>query len=411
MARLVDQTYEGAIELLKANMVERGLKASSAYYNQIWARDSFISFLGANLVANEALLKCAKSTVSTFARTASQLGQIANFYDLSNNSPEFGYSGSTDSSCWYIIGLAGLLHVTEDRELLKQPTDAAIDAYRWLRHQDANNSWLIDSPQGADWMDAAIQRTGKTLYNNTLFLIATRCIESLVNASGKRIEDKYKLDFSPLKERFTDVFLPASGSSSRMLAYWPRLGEAYGRGRPPDFSGKYFLHYVSFSRIDNRFDTLSNVLCILAGLADVEMSLSILSTANSRGLTKPYPTRVLDPPYRGDGAGFDRAFDSTLPVQHRSVPYAYHNGAVWPFVGGVHVCALFKLGVDGAAEELVSLAKANNVPKVGEHTGFNEWIHGRTGEALGQFGQSWSAGMFIAAVMASKGRQLFGFLE
>ncbi len=79
--------------------MEKGLRTSAAYYNQIWARDSFISFLGANIMGDEGLLKCAKTTISTFVKTALPLGQIANFYDLSNNSPEFGFSGSTDSSC------------------------------------------------------------------------------------------------------------------------------------------------------------------------------------------------------------------------------------------------------------------------------------------------------------------------
>jgi glycogen debranching enzyme len=411
VAHLVDQIFDRAVELLRINTVEGGLKASSVYYNQIWARDSFISFLGANLLADEGLLGCAKANVLTFAKTASQLGQIANFYDLSNDTPEFGYSGSTDSSCWYIIGLASLFHATKDHALLRRPTEAAIDAYRWLRYQDANNAWLIDSPQGADWMDAAIQRTGKTLYNNTLFLIATRCLEDLLSTSGMTIEEKYRLDYRALKQRFTDVFLPDPGSASRMLSYWPRLGEAYGRGKLSDFSRKYFLHYVSFSRIDRRFDTLSNMLCVLTGLADIATSLSTLSTASSRRLTEPYPTRVLDPPYRGDSAGFDRTFDSSLPVQHRSIPYAYHNGAVWPFVGGVHVCALYKYDVGNAAEQLLSLAKSNSVLKSGERIGFNEWIHGKTGDALGQFGQSWNAGMFIAALMASKGRQMFSFLS
>ncbi len=50
LARLVDQTFDREVEVLKANRVERGLKASSAYYNQVWARDSFISFLGENIL-------------------------------------------------------------------------------------------------------------------------------------------------------------------------------------------------------------------------------------------------------------------------------------------------------------------------------------------------------------------------
>ncbi len=411
MAKIADEMFGRALDVLSQNAVGKGLRTSAAYYNQIWVRDSFISFLGANMIADARLLKCAKTTVSTFAKTASPMGQIANFYDLVTNSPEYGYSGSTDSTCWYIIGLANLYHATDDRLLLGEPLEAAVAAYKWLRFQDANNSWLIDSPPGADWMDAAVQRTGKTLYNNSLFLIAARCMDGLLSASGSSIGKPYWIDPSELKKRFTDVFLPASASPARIANYWPRLSGAFGRAKPLNYAQSYYLHYVSFSRIDTHFDTMSNLLCILSGLANTETALSILATMKSRRLSKPYPTKCLDPPYRGEGVSFDSAFDSSLPVQHRSRPYAYHNGAVWPFVGGMHVAAAYELGVDDAPTELENLARANSRCKGGEKVGFNEWIHAKTGEPLGQFGQSWSAGMFLGAVQASRGKQLLGFLR
>src|SRR5215467_9217074 len=185
---LVEKTRDRAVDVLKGNVVEKGMRTSSVYYNQIWARDAFISLLGANLLEDEELLRCAKRNVFTFADTASPMGQIANFYDLVTDAPEYGYSGSTDSTCWYIIGLASLYHASDDKLLLRTPLKAAVDAYKWLRYQDANNVWLIDSPPGADWMDAAVQRAGKILYNNTLFLTATRCLDGLLSASGDSIE-------------------------------------------------------------------------------------------------------------------------------------------------------------------------------------------------------------------------------
>jgi glycogen debranching enzyme len=410
VSKLVDRTFDNAIAVLKENMVEKGLRTSAAYYNQIWARDSFISFLGANLLQDEDLLRCAKKTVFTFAETASPMGQIANFYALDIEAPEYGYSGSTDSTCWYIIGLASLFRASDDRLLLRAPLKAAVDAYKWLRYQDANNVWLIDSPPGADWMDAAVQRAGKILYNNTLFLIATKCLEDLLSASGDSLEKAYRLDFHELKQRFTDVFLPSKESPDRLARYWPRLSLTYREGKPLAFAQKYFLHYVSFSRTDLRFDTMPNLLCILSGLADTQTAISILATIKARGLQKPYPVRVLDPPYRTEGFSFDRAFDNSLPIQHQSGPYAYHNGGVWPFVGGMHVASSFKMGVADAGADLEALAKANSLLRSGEKTGFNEWIHAKTGEPLGQYGQSWSAGMFIGAVLASKGTQPLGFL-
>lgn len=188
LAELLNETYETAVEVLKGNATSYGLKASRAYYNQVWARDAFISSLGANLLRDPQLLRSARASIDTFAKTASPLGQIANHFDLARNRPEYGLSGATDASTWYIIGVASLFGATEDRTLLRAPLDAAISAYRWLRYQDANNLWLIDSPEGADWMDASVQRTGKTLYNNVLFLMANRCIESLCSRASKPID-------------------------------------------------------------------------------------------------------------------------------------------------------------------------------------------------------------------------------
>jgi hypothetical protein len=407
----VKETYDRAIEVLRRNCMERGIRASTDYYNQVWARDSFITFLGANMLEDEQLTSCAKASLRTFSGTRSRLGQIANFFDLRTKAPEFGFSGSTDSSCWYIIGLASLYAATGDRTLLREPLEAALDAYRWLRYQDANNTWLIDSPQGADWMDAAVQRTGKTVYNNVLFLIATRCMDKLLSSSGRSMEGAVRLDFEALRQRFTEVFLPDAESPARVGAYWPRLSQAFSEARPMGFSQRHYLQYISFNRIDVHFDTLSNLLCVLSGVADTKTALSILTMIRAKGLSKPYPVKVLHPPYRAEGASYDTNFDSSVPIQHRSTPYAYHNGGVWPFVGGFYVCALNMLGVDCAEREEESLARANNVFREGETTGFNEWIHAKTGRALGQFGQSWSAGMFAAAVLSAKGRNPLVFLE
>ncbi|HMD78535.1 MAG TPA: amylo-alpha-1,6-glucosidase, partial [Nitrososphaerales archaeon] len=360
MSSSTNPTLGRAVEVLKGNIVKEGLRASTVYYNQIWARDAFISLIGANLLHDEGLLSCARDTVSTFARTASPMGQIPNFYDLKSQKPEYGYSGSTDSTSWYIIGLASLYAATEDGSLLKDPLRIALQAYRWLRYQDANNSWLIDSPAGADWMDAAVQRTGKTLYNNALYLMATLSIERLVGPTLESADRGIIPNIEELKQRFSDVFLPGEGSAKRMAAYWPRLSEVYDKGMPIGYGGEYYLHYVSFSRVDTHFDTLSNLLCILSGLADSPAVERVLDTIRSRSLAEPYPARVLDPPYTSEGVSFHTDFDSSLPVQHQSGPYAYHNGGVWPFVGGLYVASLFLRGHPEAGKELESLSEANS---------------------------------------------------
>jgi glycogen debranching enzyme len=410
LSPLTESTFEDAIEVLRSNSTRWGLRASHAYYNQVWARDAFISLLGANLLHDETLLRISRRNIDVFSRTRAPLGQIANFFDLETGSPEYGWSGSTDSSGWYILGLASLYDQTGDESLLGEPFDAAMDAYRFLRHQDANNTWLVDSPQGSDWMDAAVQRTGKTLYNNVLFLAATRALSGLFSVAGRSRADSGLLPYRSLRQRLTDVFLPDPAGVGRISKYWPRLATLFKHTNLPDDPLDFFIHYISFARVDLRFDTLSNLLSILTGLASRRTALSILRTIKARKLNLPFPVRVLDPPYRRGEEGYDRAFDDTLPVQHRSRPFQYHNGAVWPFVGGFYVCVLNSIRNRQPSLELESLARANMVFRPGETVGFNEWLDGKTGKAKGQFGQSWSAGMYIAAYLSTRGKNPFAFL-
>jgi glycogen debranching enzyme len=60
---------------------------------------------------------------------------------------------------------------------------------------------------------------------------------------------------------------------------------------------------------------------------------------------------------------------------------------------------------------LDALAKANGVFKEGETVGFNEWLDGKKGEARGQYGQSWSAGTYIASYLSTQGKDAFEFLR
>jgi glycogen debranching enzyme len=75
-----------------------------------------------------------------------------------------------------------------------------------------------------------------------------------------------------------------------------------------------------------------------------------------------------------------------------NLPHHYHNGGVWPFIGGFYVAALLKAGRSDAAE-----AALRNLAALNQRGGFNEWHHGQTGLAMGVGDQAWSAGMFLFA--------------
>jgi glycogen debranching enzyme len=84
--------------------------------------------------------------------------------------------------------------------------------------------------------------------------------------------------------------------------------------------------------------------------------------------------------------------------RHRqNLPYQYHNGGIWPFVGCFWVMLLARRGLrEEARRELERLATLNSV----NGWEFNEWFHGKTGQPMGMPGQSWNAAMFLLAKAA-----------
>ena len=61
-----------------------------------------------------------------------------------------------------------------------------------------------------------------------------------------------------------------------------------------------------------------------------------------------------------------------------NTPHRYHNGGVWPFLGGFYVAALVKAGRQEAA-----VAALRNLAQLNECGQFNEWHHGETGAPMG----------------------------
>ena len=81
--------------------------------------------------------------------------------------------------------------------------------------------------------------------------------------------------------------------------------------------------------------------------------------------------------------------------RHRqNLPWQYHNGGVWPLIGGFWVAALAQNGrIMAARAELVKLARSCELGG----WAFREWLHGRTSAPRGMVGQSWNAAAFLMA--------------
>ena len=94
----VTETFEKARKVLIDNSTEHGIKAASTIYNQIWSRDSFITFIGSNMLGEERLLDAAKRTLTTLGRSKTSTGMIPVNFDLSRGKPRLFFAGATAAS-------------------------------------------------------------------------------------------------------------------------------------------------------------------------------------------------------------------------------------------------------------------------------------------------------------------------
>ncbi|MHB8991811.1 MAG: glycoside hydrolase 100 family protein [Chloroflexota bacterium] len=135
---------------------------------------------------------------------------------------------------------------------------------------------------------------------------------------------------------------------------------------------------------------------MLLDLSSPVQSDRILDYAHAVGLNEPYPIQVLYPVIRQGEQGWRHYYW----VRNLNQPHHYHNGGIWPFVGGFYVAALVRAGRQAEAElQLGRLAELNSLGRKGPWE-FNEWFHGGSGRPMGFEGQSWSAAMYVYAYEA-----------
>jgi glycogen debranching enzyme len=115
----------------------------------------------------------------------------------------------------------------------------------------------------------------------------------------------------------------------------------------------------------------------------------------------PFPSRsLLEPVAPGDGTGMlIGAVEANLPPRWRNRPGRYHNGAVWPYIGGFHAAAsAVRSSVDQAWSILERVAAANAL----DGWSFPEWI-ALDGTPNGARHQTWNAGAFLYGLAACRG--------
>ena len=138
------------------------------------------------------------------------------------------------------------------------------------------------------------------------------------------------------------------------------------------------------------------MLAIVNGVATDQQTKQILDYAASVGIAEPYPAKAVYPVIEPG----DSHWQEYMRKGNLNLPHQYHNGGIWPFIGGWLVLALVQAGRTAEAQQQLSaLAELNALGRSGSWE-FNEWFHGTTGQPLGKPHQAWSAAMYCLAYHA-----------
>lgn len=363
---------ENAVRALQLCATESGLKASgyARGHDQVWARDSMIALLGARFAADDRIQAALLSSVRLLRANQSPRGEIPNNVDSVTRRPNF--RAYADGGLWWVIGSS----------LLAPDPAGSAAALRWYECQDIDQSGLLSMQESADWQDLFCTR-GKGLYLNCIYILALRAAGE--HARAELVAEKinrffwYRGDGDMLRHishTFSTENLQQQDSLGRKR--WLPVKQFLTDQR-------YYLPYLAFRAAGEWFDALGNLLAILAGVADAAQAAAILDFMEQSGMAEA-PVRALTPVVRPGDPDW-RDYYGTL-----NTPHCYHNGGIWPFIGGFYVAALVKTGrLRGASEALTRLTALN---RAGE---FNEWHHGRTLAPMGVRAQAWSAGMYLFA--------------
>lgn len=403
MASDIDTAAERSIELLVEALHPEGFVASPAddHYAAIWSRDAAMACLGASQSGDRRLIVGVEATLRTLAALATPLGQVPNVYWPDRGYWDWGEGGTTDATAWLVIALSEHVDASGRVDIAAELWPAVEGALRWLRYQDVTGTGLVDSPAGGDWMDGTLRRAGRVFHVNVLYHWAASGAATL----AARLGLEAPLDADRIRTRVEGLFWPDPGSdlADLSLAEYPPDAEAtfphplasaeYARVSRPDRA--HHLALVAFGRFVDRCDVLAESLAIAGGLNEARADIVLDAMAGAR-CADPYPSRTWPQPFAPDEPGglLDTHADAIQNPRWRNPPGSYHNGAVWPYVGGAHARAAAAAGrSDEAASLLQGVAEANAL----DGWSFPEWIHAETGEPGGARRQTWNAGAFLWA--------------
>jgi len=364
----IEKAKKAALEVLLHNSHGpfHGLPRTAGWgYPEPYTRDLMISILGIAVSDNDQLMASIRNVLETLAKNQTEHGHIPS---LVHDADE---RGASDTTPLFLLAAGIYRKATGDDEFLCAAVEKAM---LWMDFQSPSDRSLVAQQPTSDWRDEQWV-IGKGLYVNTLVYSYLRLLDRHDKAEKLRDE----------MGRFTIT----KGTMHH------HVHEGLVVKHKPYYA---FWSYKIYS--SERFDLLGNCLAILSGIASPSRAGEMVSWIEEEfdGMKARGEINVDLPP---NFFPFIKPNDPDWLERYAlyNNPGEYHNGGIWPFIGGFYVAALvaakrFKL----AEEKLVALTQCIKLTRTDNlEFGFNEWIKAQDGKPMGQDWQTWSASMYLYA--------------
>lgn len=391
--------YEKAVGALKRNITPLGFSACSledntirgtdVNYRSVWARDGSIAVIGSLGLEDESIRTCQYNTLQTLLDHMSPTGQLPANVRIDSGEPDYSGVGgicSIDSGLWVIIAFHDFIRKTGDISFLRKHISTLQQAMNWLSAHDSNNDALLEIPEAGDWTDL-FGRSYNVLIDEVLWYRANICFGRLLELLGDmRRAGDYLRWACMIKSAILQRFWPTTVAAPEVIRTFADMQYSVG-------DTSYLLAQVTPFNFNWRCDVYGNVLALLFHVLDIERAEIAFRFLWGVGIHDPYPVGNLYPavnPGDPDWRGY-------YTVNLLNLPFHYHNGGIWPFIGGQWVRFINQLGHRKLAlQQMVKLAQLNQ-QGIYQEWEFNEWAHGETGRPMGKAFQAWSASEFILA--------------